>query len=664
LLAKKQTAPDLPVESALERFLITGFMLCWTLNYLLLIITPIEERRNPRIVADKERLCLERHCSRPPQCNSDETSMRFMTDRLSRLFFRPLGILLFLLLFASSALALTPEKEAIFLRVSSGPAQEYTIKVQGTQSADVFMADIGSFARALRLGSVFDGKRMQIDEAFGPAVTSCILNADSEFVVIASAAGDTRKRVVQLAAPPVIRQDRVYMPVDQLCRMFTLWLGRQVRYDARESRVDAAFGNHEPDGSLQSVGRLDSEVSPETSPKKSPEPQGSSSRDSISRGSFSGKTMIDDIRIETRANGLVIRFSASGGMRRASFLRPDSSGTLYLTIENAAGDPLRLARSYQAGAVRSITPTLLDSGAMQFTIALNISASAIKSSLFRYDAAKNDYVISIMNNADVEAIHQTEKERLIQERLSRDVNKWKLDAVVIDAGHGGKDPGAIGTRGTREKDVVLNVAQDLGMFIRQKWPDVRVIYTRKDDTFIPLKERGQIANRYGGKIFVSIHCNSTAGNSRVRGPEVYILGPHKTDASLKVAMFENSVITEEENSAESYKGFSDEYLIMSSMAQSAFATQSTEMAQDVLRRLSRDGSNNGLGVRQAGFMVLWTPSMPSILVETGYLSNPAEESLLRDRKEQTGVAYEIFQGLQQYRASYENRMMTSSRSVE
>ncbi|UWX57690.1 N-acetylmuramoyl-L-alanine amidase [Chlorobaculum sp. MV4-Y] len=582
-----------------------------------------------------------------------------MKDSLSRQCIRPLSLLLFFVLFASRLLAETSGQEAVFLQVTNGPEQGYTIKVQGSTQADgVFLADIGSFTRALRLGSVFDGKQMQIDEAFGDTVTSCILMEGSNFAVIASAAGDTPKRVLQLASAPVIRRDKVYLPVDQACRMFTLWLGRQVRYNASENKIDATLGSRWPDASLQSVGRLPDDAQPKPTELTTP-----SSDDRTDTGSAGEKTLIDGIKIETRANGAVIRFSASGAMRNASFLRPDKSGTLYLTIENAAGSPARLARNYPEGVVKSISPKLLDNGAMQFTIALNIPTSSIKSSSFRYDARKNDYVISIMNDVDVEAIHLSEKERRIQEGLSRDVDKWKLDAVVIDAGHGGKDPGAIGTQGTREKDVVLNIARDLGMFIRQKWPDVKVIYTRKEDRFIPLKERGQIANRYGGKIFVSIHCNSSANNSKVRGPEVYILGPHKTDAALKVAMFENSVITGEENSAEKYKGFSDEYLIMSSMAQSAFATQSTELAQDVLQRLSRDGSNTRLGVRQAGFMVLWTPSMPSILVETGYLSNPSEEKLLRDRKEQTKIAYAIFQGLQQYRSRYETRMTTAARPV-
>ncbi|HHE31524.1 MAG TPA: N-acetylmuramoyl-L-alanine amidase [Chlorobaculum parvum] len=536
--------------------------------------------------------------------------------------------------------------------VSNAPGQSYTIKVQGYSSEGEFMADVVSFARALRLGSVFDGSKMQIDEAFGKSVTSSILCMGSEFVVVDSAAGNTPKRVIQLAAAPSVRDGRMYLPVTQACRMFSLWLGRSVRYDSGSNRIEAALAGRSMSGKL-SVGVLPSGA---TERPGSALPAASSSSSSPT-----GKTTVNDIRVETLANGVVIRFSASGRKRPASFLRPDKQGTAYLTIENVDGQSKSLARTFADGIVKSVNPVSLGNGAMQFNIVLDTAAFAIKSSSFRYDAAKNDYVVSIMSDVDVDAIRRAEKERLIQARLSDDIDKWKLDAVVIDAGHGGKDPGAIGTRGTREKDVVLNVALDLGRFIKQKWPGVKVIYTRKDDRFIPLKERGKIANRYGGKLFISIHCNAIAGKRKykIRGPEVYILGPHKTDSALKVAMLENSVITEEENYKESYKGFSDEYLIMSSMAQSAFAMQSTELAQAVLGRFDRKGSTISNGVRQAGFMVLWTPSMPSILVEAGYLSNPDEEKILRDRKSQTKIAWSIFQGLEQYRSSYERRMMAS-----
>lgn len=583
--------------------------------------------------------------------------MNALTERISVSVCRFVGVLLYLLLVTTGASA-SSAQEALFMEVSNAPGLGYTIRVQGYRAGGEFYTDLGAFARALRLASTFDGSKMQIDEAFGTSVTSCVLRQGSGFVVIGSMTGDSGKRVVQLAAAPLILQERMYLPVRQACRMFSLWLGREVRYDASSGRIRASLGDEGAGDALREVGRL--REAP-TTPLRDSLGGGAANGRSGSR-SFAGKTVVDDIRVESRANGVVIRFLASGRKGNASFLKPDTSGVSYLTIDSAGGNIATLSKTYRTGAIRSITPMPIDGGAAQFNILLDTKAFAVRSSSFRYDPVNNEYVVSLMSDADVEAIHRSEKERMIQAQLSQDADKWKLDAVVIDAGHGGKDSGAVGTRGTREKDVVLNIARDLGRFIRQKWPGMKVIYTRQDDTFIPLKERGKIANRYGGKLFVSIHCNSTAGNSRVRGPEVYILGTHKTQASLQVAMLENSVITAEENYRESYRGFSDEYLIMSSMAQSAFASQSTELAQDVLRRLGREGSNNGFGVRQAGFMVLWTPSMPSILVETGYLSNPAEETILRDRQEQTRISYAIFQGIQQFRSGYESRTMAAGYS--
>lgn len=537
---------------------------------------------------------------------------------------------------------------SLFMQVSAGSAQGYTIKVQGIRESGALLVDIGSISRALRFPNSFDGSQMQIDEALEAPGSSCILTSGSTFLLLSPAGNGVEKRLLQLPSAPVIRQGRLYMPVAQLCRIFSIWLDRDLSYDAATGRIHAFISNRRSGPSYRSIGVL--------SPDSGNQDESPSS--GVPQRTQSGPTVIEDVQVETLANGCVVHFTASGDSGVTSFLRPDESGTAYLTIEKASANMERLTKSFPDGVVKSVTPVQLPGGGLQLTVALNTSAFMLKSSSFQYDPKSNSYLLYVMSDVDVEALRRTEKERQIQQQLSRDVSKWRLDAVVIDAGHGGKDPGAIGTRGTKEKDIALNVATDLGMFIKQKWPGVKVIYTRKDDRFIPLNERGKIANRYGGKLFVSIHCNSAPRNL-VHGTEVYILGPHKTQAALDVAMFENSVITGEENYRESYKGFSDEYLIMSSMAQSAFATQSTELAQDVLRKVERFGSNNGLGVRQAGFMVLWTPSMPSILVETGYLSNPDEEKILRNREQQTKIAYGVFQGLQQYRLSYENRQLAA-----
>lgn len=579
-----------------------------------------------------------------------------MSGRTTPSPLRLLGIIAILFLSVSrpvSAAVAGPASESLLMQVSSGNGQGYTIRVIGIRDGGSFLVDVGSMARALRLRSVFDGLQMQIDEEFGAPATSCVVTAGNGFALVASADSGSR-RLLQLSAVPSARQGRLYLPARQASRLFSLWLDRDIAYEPASGRLKASLAPRRAGASYRSIGIIqqDATVDPPPPASASPSPVPASPQ-------RSGPTVIEDVQVETLANGCIVRLIASGGQSPASYLKPDLRGNAYLTIEKAGGRLTRLARRFPDGAVTSVLPTPLPGGGLQFTVALNTEAFTLKSSSFQYDPATNSYQLYVMSDVDVEALRRTEKERMIQRQLSRDANKWLLDAVVIDAGHGGKDPGAIGTRGTREKDVVLNLAKDLGMFIRQKWPGVKVIYTRSDDRFIPLNERGRIANRYGGKLFVSIHCNSTAGNSRVRGPEVYILGPHKSQAALDVAMFENSVISREENYRENYKGFSDEYLIMSSMAQSAFAMQSTELAQDVIRKLDRNGSNNGLGVRQAGFMVLWTPSMPSVLVEAGYLSNSDEEKLLRNREYQTRVAYGIFQGLQQYRTRYESRQLAA-----
>ena len=586
-----------------------------------------------------------------------------MTERSMTSLRHLAGLISLFVLFVYSQAFAEPLPASVFMQVSTGSGQGYTIRVQGIRDNASLLVDIGSMSRALRLRNTFDGEQMQIDESLGTTGSSCLLSPGNSFLLIVPADGGSEKRLLQLNTAPILYQGRLYLPVAQACRMFALWLDRDLSYDASRGRIRVPVSGRRFFGSsLRSIGQLlsgnASEPTPAPPTSSRLQPQPDQQQSGVPPRSTSEQAVIDDVWVETMANGCIVRFAGSGAPGATSFLRPDENGNAYLTIENGTGNMVRLSKRYPDGIVRSITPVQLPGGALQFTVSLNTEAINLKSFSFRYDSRSRDYLLYVMSDVDVEAIHRTEKERQIQQQLSRDVSRWKLDAVVIDAGHGGKDPGAIGMRGTKEKDVALNIAADLGMFVKQRWPGVRIIYTRKDDHFIPLNDRGKIANRYGGKLFVSIHCNSTPGITRAKGTEVYILGPHKTQAALDVAMFENSVISREENSRENYKGFSDEYLIMSSMTQSAFATQSTELAQDVLRKAERYGSN-GLGVRQAGFMVLWTPSMPSILVETGYLSNPEEEKILRSREQQTKIAFGIFQGLQQYRASYENRLMAN-----
>lgn len=227
----------------------------------------------------------------------------------------------------------------------------------------------------------------------------------------------------------------------------------------------------------------------------------------------------------------------------------------------------------------------------------------------------------------------------------------KVNTVVLDAGHGGKD---IGTRGggTKEKDVALAVALELGRKIKREFPDVKVLYTRSTDEFIELDERSAFANRNNADLFISIHCNSTPRSHSVTGTETYVMGLHKTEGNLEVAKRENSVILQETNYKKKYKDFdpnSPLAYIMLSNYQSAFISSSLRFADLVEQNFKGGAGRNSRGVKQAGFLVLWRTAMPCVLIETGFLSTPSEEDYLSSEDGQSEIAENILQAFTSYK---------------
>ena len=571
-----------------------------------------------------------------------------MYHLLHRIRFFGAGLtLLMLLLFSQTARAAAPslqqEQASVQLVVTMSDDHSYTVRVLALKNGNKLLVDLESMARALRLSFHRTGNLLVLEESLRTPGTLCTVTPGNCFVRLVSAGTEPPSRALQLQSRPVLRQSKFYLPVNQACRLFALWLERDVDYNSSSGKIHASLKAKLVEKPPAASGLVSNgKQSATTAGDKHPDPD---------------KTVITGIEVDKRANGAIIRFLASGPAVHASLLKPDADGYAFFSLEKATCDINAVSKVFESGIVRAITPQQFSGAGIQFTVSLDKRSGVINSVEYQRDKKRNRYVLYVRTNADVEAIHKKEKEQQIAQVLNRDIEKWKLDTIVLDAGHGGKDPGAIGTQGTREKDVVMNIVHDLGSFIEQKWPDVRVIYTRKNDTFIPLYERGKIANRNGGKLFVSVHCNASP-NHGARGPEVYVLGVHKNKAALDVAMFENSVIRKEADYKLAYQGFTEEHLIMSSMAQNAFARQSTILAQDILQPGSGQ-LTNGRGVRQAGFMVLWTPSMPSALVEIGYLSNSSEEKILQDRQEQAKIAYSIFQGLQAYRKNYETSTMAT-----
>jgi N-acetylmuramoyl-L-alanine amidase len=227
----------------------------------------------------------------------------------------------------------------------------------------------------------------------------------------------------------------------------------------------------------------------------------------------------------------------------------------------------------------------------------------------------------------------------------------KIQKVVIDAGHGGKDPG---TGGGKEKKYALDIALQLGNKIKNELSDVEIIYTRDKDIFIPLHERANIANRSKADLFISIHCNAFK-NSNVSGTETYTMGLHKTEANLELAKRENNVILLEDNYAKSYKGFNPNSPlahIMLANYQSAFMEQSIRFASKVETKMKEHG-HTSRGVKQAGFLVIWETTMPSVLIETGYLSNPKDREKLDSEKGRENISNAIFKAFKSYKLEVE-----------
>lgn len=221
--------------------------------------------------------------------------------------------------------------------------------------------------------------------------------------------------------------------------------------------------------------------------------------------------------------------------------------------------------------------------------------------------------------------------------------------LVLDAGHGGKDPGALGRRG-KEKDINLAVTKAVGQLVEDNLKDVKVVYTRKTDVFIELDERARIANKAKADLFVSIHTNALPGKAQGRGSETYTLGMHRAADNLAVAQRENSVITLERDYQSRYEGFdprSSESYIIFELMQDVNMEQSVRLASLVQRRLSAHGRPDK-GVHQAGFLVLRATSMPSCLIELGYITTPAEEDYLLSSKGVNELAKGIYEAIKQY----------------
>lgn len=237
----------------------------------------------------------------------------------------------------------------------------------------------------------------------------------------------------------------------------------------------------------------------------------------------------------------------------------------------------------------------------------------------------------------------------LREELSRYTGA-ELDVVVIDPGHGGKDPGTLGINNLKEKDIVLEVARKVGEYLNEYIPELNVVYTRTDDRFLGLAERGRLANEMGGDLFISIHANSFAHANRARqqrpnGAEIFFLGVARSQAAVEVMKRENSVLRFEEDTRE----LTEQDLLIYELTNAGNMQISEQLAEKMERQFRERAQRSSRGVKQAGFQVLYEASMPAVLIELGFLSNPAEARYLSTEYGQSIMASAIFRAIRDFK---------------
>ena len=283
--------------------------------------------------------------------------------------------------------------------------------------------------------------------------------------------------------------------------------------------------------------------------------------------------------------------------------------------------------------------------------------------LFKINRNKNKIFVSFMSS---KSMLNTSKIRIvclifllsihtIGQCVSKTAANYKIKTIVLDAGHGGHDTGCHGQTGSYEKDVTLSVILLVGKMIEQKYPDIKVLYSRKTDVFIPLQDRALLANNNNADLFLSVHCNANP-NKSAYGAETFLMGLHVSQANLDVAKRENAVIKLEDNYQKKYEGFdpdSPEAMIALSLAQNANIEQSSYLASKVQDKLTNKLNRFNRGVKQAGFWVLYRTTCPSILIETGFLTNKTEEKYLISDDGQQELAKAIFEAFEEYKITVE-----------
>jgi len=354
-------------------------------------------------------------------------------------------------------------------------------------------------------------------------------------------------------------------------------------------------------------------------------------------GTVEGVSELTSIRFEEKANGVAVRVKAPGTFTDSDFSTFfKGEKWFYLTIYGASCDSAMLSSIYPTNSFQKVV-AIPTGSSVQIGFQLN---RQFKSADVHFDLRNNDILLSLFLPLN----------RDIKRKIEEAKTAWIIDTVILDPGHGGKDPGTPGRWGyMHEKDIVLDVALRVGRLL-EKNRKIKVVYTRKTDVFIPIWKRAEIANKSRGKLFVSLHVNATKKISSAEGLEFYLLRPGRSEEAIKVAEAENSVIhLEDDVDKLKYQGYDDITNILANMVHSTNMKDSELIASILSRNFTESVAQKNRGIKQAGFYVLVGADMPKLLCELGYNTNKNEAKKLNNAKHRQKMAEAIYKSILEFK---------------
>lgn len=515
-------------------------------------------------------------------------------------------VILFLFLFAVEIFS--QQFYQLVLRMAptiSNNAKEITVDAFSKNGLTYFPVE--AFSKELQFKYKTNVETKQLEVIFPQYLLR--IRPRNSFVVLQSRK-DKSEKVLQLPISTISLENQLYFPLEYAQNILEKCLGGKISYKKIEK------GNIKDEQPASQDGK-------EIGEKEIPALEISALNVSVSE----------------KANGTLVKLTLSKKVSKITHTISDD--VIKIIFQDVHLDEKKLDQTFPKGLVKELK-------------AVNTKAGSELSLSLRKNYSAYEFIEELVGKRFLVTIHNKKFSPLTSlGGWGLKKEKWNFDGIVIDAGHGGKDYGAIGVNGAIEKEINLSIALKVGKLINENLKDIKVVYTRSDDHFVELYKRGKIANENNGKLFISIHCNSAPKKkSDPNGFEVYLLRPGRTEEAIGIAERENKVI-EYEDDPKRYQKLTDENFILVSMAHSSSMKYSEKFADMVHRQFKQNISLAPRGVKQAGFYVLVGASMPSVLIETGYVSNPDDATFLKSEKGQQQIAQSIVSAIKSFKSYYD-----------